>query len=102
MTGSYHLTSTAGLAVDVAGRVDAIQVLSAHLLEHLPAGPVGWTITSPWGLVYEGRLNLNGLTAEAGDAVATQMDYVANTLDEEAAGQATDEPVTTPPSPPLP
>ena len=85
MTGSYHLTSTAGLAVDVAGRIDAIQVLSGHLLEHLPTGPVGWTITSPWGLVYEGRLNLNGLTDEAGGAIATQMDYIAATLDEEAA-----------------
>ena len=85
MTGSYHLTSTAGLAVDVAGRADAVQTLRGHLLEQLSAGPVGWTITSPWGLVYEGRLNLNGLTAEAGDAVATQMDYVAATLDEEAA-----------------
>ena len=102
MTGSYHLTSTAGLAVDVTGRIDAIQTLSAHLLEHLPAGPVSWTIASPWHLVYEGRLNLNGLTAEAGDAITTQMDYIANTLDEEAAGQATDEPVTTPPSQPLP
>ena len=85
MTGSYHLTSTAGLAVDVAGRADAIQVLSAHLLEHLLAGPVGWTITSPWHLVYEGRLNLNGLTDGAGAAIATQMDYIAATLDEEAA-----------------
>ena len=85
MTGSYHLTSTAGLAVDVAGRGDAVQTLSGHLLEQLPAGPVGWTITSPWGLVYEGRLNLNGLTAEAGAAIATQLDYIAATLDEEAA-----------------
>jgi|GEM_PF-4948507 len=92
MTGSYHLTSTAGLAVDVAGPADAIQTLSGHLLEQLPAGPVGWTITSPWHLVYEGRLNLNGLTDEAGAAIATQMDYIAATLDEEAAGQASTSP----------
>ena len=85
MTGSYHLTSTAGLAVNADTRADAIQVLTDHLLEHLPAGPVGWTITSPWHLVYEGRLNLNGLTDDAEDAIATQMDYIGNILDEEAA-----------------
>jgi hypothetical protein len=92
MTATYHLTSTAGLDVDVAERADAVQVLTGHLLEQLPAGPVGWTITSPWDLVYEGRLNLNGLTHEADDAIATQMDYIANSLDEEAAGPPTTNP----------
>ena len=85
MTGSYHLTSTAGLTVNADTRADAIQTLSGHLLEQLPVGPVGWSITSPWGLVYEGRLNLNGLTDEAGAAITAQMDYIAATLDEEAA-----------------
>ena len=41
---------------------------------------MGWTILSPWDLVWEGRLNLNGLTERAGAAVATHMDYVADGL----------------------
>ncbi|HEY5148881.1 MAG TPA: hypothetical protein VIJ23_03490 [Mycobacterium sp.] len=79
------MTSTAGLRVSVATRSDAVEVLTAHLLEHLPAGPVGWTILSPWDAVWEGRLNLNGLTERAGASVATHMDYVAGGLAEEAA-----------------
>jgi hypothetical protein len=85
MPALYKLTSTAGLMVSVTTRDAAIAALTAHLLEHLPAGPVGWTILSPWDLVWEGRLNLNGLTHRAAAAVATQMDYVAGGLAEEAA-----------------
>ena len=33
MTGSYHLTSTAGLAVDVAGRIDAAAMANHQLPE---------------------------------------------------------------------
>jgi hypothetical protein len=46
---------------------------------------VGWTILSPWDLIWEGRLNLNGLTERAGAAVASHMDYVAGGLAREAA-----------------
>jgi len=85
MTEPYKLTSTAGLRVSVATRSDAVDALTAHLLEHLPAGPVSWTILSPWDLIWEGRLNLNGLTERAGAAVASHMDYVAGGLAREAA-----------------
>ena len=83
MTVPYHLASTAGLDVTTSGPTGAIDVLTRHLLAHLPAGPVGWTITSPTGLVHEGRLNLNGLTERATTAVADQMRYVAGNLADE-------------------
>ena len=85
MTEPYKVTSTAGLRACVTTRGDAVDVLTAHLLEHLPAGPVNWTILSPWDALWEGGLNLNGLTERAGAAVATHMDYVAGGLAREAA-----------------
>jgi hypothetical protein len=83
--GPYQLTSTAGLRVNVTTRGAAVDALTAHLLEHVPAGPVSWTILSPWQLLWEGRLNLNGLTERATTTVATHMEYVADGLGEEAA-----------------
>ena len=85
MTAEYRLTSTAGLRISVDGRGTAVDVLTLHLLEHLPTGPVGWTITSPWDRTWEGRVNLNGLTDRAGAAVADHMDYIADGLAREAA-----------------
>ena len=85
MTGPYKLTSTAGLRVSMTSRAGAVDALTAHLLERVPAGPVGWTILSPWDAVWEGGLNLNGLTERAGAAVASHMDYVAGGLAREAA-----------------
>ena len=48
-------------------------------------GPVSWTILSPWQLLWEGRLNLNGLTDQAGTTVAAHLEYVADGLAAEAA-----------------
>jgi hypothetical protein len=83
--GPYQLTSTAGLRVSAVTRGAAVDALTAHLLENVPAGPVSWTILSPWQLLWEGRLNLNGLTERATATVATHMEYVADGLAEEAA-----------------
>ena len=85
MTAEYRLTSTAGLRISVDGRGAAVDTLTRHLLEHLPTGPVGWTITSPWDCTWEGRVNLNGLTERAGAAVTDHMDYIADGLAREAA-----------------
>ena len=46
MTGSYHLTSTAGLAVDVAGRGDAIQTLT-RAPARARCRPARWAGPSP-------------------------------------------------------
>ena len=85
MMVEYRLTSTAGLRISVHGRGAAVDVLTLHLLQHLPTGPVGWTITSPWDRTWEGRVNLNGLTDRAGAAVADHMDYIADGLARQAA-----------------
>src|SRR6478736_2455040 len=41
---------------------ETLEILRDHLTRHLIAGPVSWTITSPWGAEHLGRINLNGNT----------------------------------------
>lgn len=99
-TARYDITSTTGLTAGVTTQRDVIDILTKHLSEHLPAGPVGWTITSPSGLVYQGRLNLNGLTDQAAAAITTQMNYVAGNLAEETPDRPTPGRCRRPPDPP--
>jgi hypothetical protein len=46
---------------------ETLEVLRDHLTRHLPAGPVSWTITSPWGAQHLGMINLNGNTGAVDD-----------------------------------
>jgi hypothetical protein len=81
----YIVTSSAGLCAETPTAETATATLGGHLREHLPARPVGWTITSPWGLVHEGRANLNGAIDRTNEVVAAQMQDVAQNLAHEAA-----------------
>ena len=81
----YIVTSSAGLCAETPTAETATATLGGHLCEHLPARPVGWTITSPWGLVHEGRANLNGAIDRTNEVVAAQMHDVAENLAHEAA-----------------
>lgn len=49
---------------------EALEALRCHLARHLPAGPVSWVITSPWGARHLGRINLNGNTSDVDDYLA--------------------------------
>ena len=85
MPENYRLTSTAGLTATAATPAAAVLILTQHLLEHLPTGPVGWTVTSPSDLVHEGRLNLNGNTHRAAVVIANQMSDLTDNLHHETA-----------------
>jgi hypothetical protein len=81
----YTVTSSAGLCAETPTAETATATLGGHLCEQLPARPVGWTIASPWGLVHEGRANLNGAIDRTNEVVAAQMQDVAENLAHEAA-----------------
>lgn len=49
----YIVTSTAGLIVETPTSDDTLASLQAQLRDRLHTRPIGWTITSPWGLVHE-------------------------------------------------
>lgn len=83
MPTNYHLTSTAGLNATADTPAAAVLILTQHLLEHLPTGPVGWTLTSPGDLVHEGRLNLNGNTQRVAVVVANQMGDLTDNMHHE-------------------
>ena len=91
MPENYRLTSTAGLTATAAAPAAAVLILTQHLLEHLPTGPVGWTVTSPNDLVHEGRLNLNGNTHRATVVIANQMSDLTDNLHHEIARYDTDQ-----------
>lgn len=79
----YIVTSSAGLIAEPHTTEDTLVTLGEHLRETVRGRPVGWTITSPWGLVHEGRLNLNGATNKAQAVIAGHIDLVADILDHE-------------------
>ena len=62
----YHLIvdTAAGRHYQAAAGTgdETLDILRDHLARHLADGPVGWAITSPWGAVHLGRINLNGNT----------------------------------------
>ena len=91
MPENYQLTSTTGLTATAPTPAAAVLILTQHLLEHLPAGAVGWTVTSPNDLVHEGRLNLNGNTHRAAVVIANQMSDLTNNLHHELAGSDEDD-----------
>jgi len=62
-TGQHHQAA-------VGTGDETLEVLREHLARHLPAGPVSWAITSPWGAQHLGRINLNGNTGDIDDYLA--------------------------------
>ena len=78
----YIVTSTAGLIAETLTSDDTLASLQAHLRDRLQTRPIGWTITSPWGLVHEGRLNLNGSNG-ASSIITGHIELVAEILEHE-------------------
>ncbi len=65
-TGEHHQATT--------GTGDqTLEILRIHLARHLPAGPVSWTITSPWGAQHLGRINLNDNTDDVENYLADAL-----------------------------
>ena len=83
----YTVTTSAGLIAMLSTSEQTLTALAGHLREHLNQRPIGWTITSPWGLVHEGRLNLNGATDRAAAVIAGHITMVADNLDYETSQQ---------------
>ena len=79
----YTVTTSAGLIAECPTGEQALTALAVHLRENLNQRPIGWTITSPWGLVHEGRVNLNGATDRAAAVISGHMTLVADNLDYE-------------------
>jgi hypothetical protein len=52
---------------------ETLEILRDHLTRHLLAGPVNWSVTSPWGAQHLGRINLNGNTHDVDNYLADAL-----------------------------